>query len=261
MMRLPFTQFAQSTPLFTLNEARRLYKKDGRNRSLLNLLQRLKKQSRVRKIANGVYAGALSAVPLNRYRVPAALRDDAIVALHSALEFHGVTNQTFQTVYYFSARLRKDVVFEGITYHGVVPPRPMLLHSHHLFQTERGPEHVLVTGRERSFVDCLLFLDYSGGLEELDKSLAMFPSFDFDAALHYLKLLHSPWLYSRLGFLLDRHVDKLFFRGTVRDRFLRKLPRGVVYLADKRRGQRWVPLWKLMVPQMFSPSQAGSLQT
>jgi hypothetical protein len=89
----------------------------------------------------------------------------------------------------------------------------------------------------------------------------MFPSFDFDAALHYLKLLRSPWLYSRLGFLLDRHADKLFFRGEVRDRFLRKLPRGVVYLADKRPGQRWVPLWKLMVPQMFSPSQTGSLQT
>src|SRR5258708_7709383 len=105
MMRLPFTQFAQSAPLFTLEEARKRYNKDDRNRSLLNLLQRLKKQGRVRKIANGAYVGAFSAVPLNRYRVPGALRDDAVVALHSALEFHGVANQTFQTVYYFSARL------------------------------------------------------------------------------------------------------------------------------------------------------------
>ena len=77
-MRLPFSQFAQSTPLFTLDEARRLYKKDERNRSLLNLLHRLKKQGRVRQLANGAYAGAFSAVPLNRYRVPAALRDDAV---------------------------------------------------------------------------------------------------------------------------------------------------------------------------------------
>jgi predicted transcriptional regulator of viral defense system len=252
-MQLRFTQFAQFTPLFTLEEARRLYKKDKRNRSLLNLLQRLKNQGRVRQIANGVYAGASSAVPLNRYRVPAALRDDAVVALHSALEFHGLANQTFQTVYYFSSRLRKDVVFDGVTYHSVVPPRPLLLPTQRLRQTERGADNVLVTGRERSFVDCLLYLDYSGGLEELDKSLAMFPSFDFGAALDYLKLLRRPWLYSRVGFLLDRHADKLFFRGAIRDRFLRKLPRGVVYLADKHRGQRWVPLWKLMVPQMFSP--------
>jgi len=261
MMRLPFTQFAQSTPLFTLEEARKRYDKDDRNRSLLNLLQRLKKQSRVRQIANGVYAGALSAVPLNRYRVPAALRDDAIVAFHSALEFHGVANQTFQTVYYFSARLRKDVVFDGVTYHGVVPPRPMLIPPHRFFQTERGADHVLVTGRERSFVDCLLFLNYSGGLEELDKSVSMFPSFDFDAAYAYLNLLRSPWLYSRLGFFLDRHAEKLFFRGKPRDRFLQKLPRGVAYLADKRPGQRWVPTWKLMVPETFSPSRTSSVPT
>jgi predicted transcriptional regulator of viral defense system len=260
-MQLRFTQFAQSTPLFTLDEARKLYKKDERNRSLSNLLQRLKKQRRVRQIANGVYAGTLAATPLNRYRVPSALRNDAVVALHSALEFHGLANQTFQTVYYFSARLRKDVVFDGVTYHGVVPPRTLLVPSHQLFQTERGADHVLVTGRERSFVDCLLFLDYSGGLEELDKSLAMFPSFDFDAALAYLKLLRSPWLYSRLGFFLDRHADKLFFRGRARDRFLQKLPRGVVYLGDKRPGQRWVRTWKLMVPETFSPSRTGSVPT
>jgi predicted transcriptional regulator of viral defense system len=260
-MRLPFTQFAQSAPLFTLDEARKLYKKDERNRSLLNLLQRLKKQGRVRQIANGVYAGTFTAAPLNRYRVPSALRDDAVVALHSALEFHGLANQTFQTVYYFSARPRKDVVFDGVTYHSVVPPRPSLAPAHRLFQTERGAENVLLTGRERSFVDCLFFLDYSGGVEELDKSLAMFPSFDFEAALAYLKLLRSPWLYSRLGFLLDRHADKLFFRGKARDRFLHKLARGVVYLADKRPGQRWVPTWKLMVPETLSPSRTSSAQT
>jgi predicted transcriptional regulator of viral defense system len=137
----------------------------------------------------------------------------------------------------------------------------MLAPAHRLFQTERGADKVLVTGRERSFVDCLLFLDYSGGVEELDKSLAMFPSFDFEAALAYLKLLRSSWLYSRLGFLLDRHADKLFFRGKARDCFLQKLPRGVVYLADKRPGQRWVPAWKLMVPETLSPSRANSVST
>ena len=36
----------------------------------------------------------------------------------------------------------------------------------------------------------------------------MFPSFDFEAALAYLKLLRRPWLYARLGFLLDRHAEK-----------------------------------------------------
>jgi hypothetical protein len=95
----------------------------------------------------------------------------------------------------------------------------------------------------------------------LDKSLATFPSFDFEAALAYLRLLRRPWLYARLGFLLDRHAEKLFFRDKIRDRFLRKLARGVVYLADKRPGNRWVPTWKLMVPETLLSSGADSVRT
>ena len=119
---ISFTRFAQSTPLFTLREVRQRYGKGTHSRSVANMLYRLKHQSRVRQLIKGVYAGALAAVPLSRYHVPTALRDDAILALHSALEWYGVANQTFQTVYYFSARARNDVVFENVTYHRVARP-------------------------------------------------------------------------------------------------------------------------------------------
>jgi predicted transcriptional regulator of viral defense system len=260
-VHVSFTQFAQSAPLFTLKEARDSYGKDAHSRSILNMLYRLKRQGRVRQLASGVYAGTLSATPLNKYRVPAALREDAVVAFHSALEWHGVANQVFQTVYYLSARPRKNVVFDNVTYQRVAPPRALHNEQRKLLHVSLGPDHALVTDRERSFVDCLLYLDYSGGVEELDKSLAMFPSFNFDAALEYLKLLHKPWLYSRLGFLLDRHADKLFFRGTPRDTFLRKLPPGVAYLGSKRPGNRWVPTWKLMVPEALAPSEKRQIPT
>ena len=259
--RLTFTHFAQSTPLFTLGELRQKYGKKTGSRSILNMVYRLKQQGRVRQLTKGVYTGVLAAVALNRYRVPAALRGDATLALHSALEWHGVANQVFQTVYYFSARAREDVVFENVTYHRAAPPVALSRAREERFQTQETSEGFFVTSRERSFVDCLLSLDYSGGAEELDRSLAMFPSFDFDATLEYLELLRKPWLYSRLGFLLDRHADKLFFRDTARDRFLRHLPSGVAYLGNKRPGNRWVPTWKVMVPETFGPSVEGRVQT
>jgi predicted transcriptional regulator of viral defense system len=256
-----FTQFAQSAPLFTLKQARDSYAKDTRSRSILNMLYRLKRQGRVRQLAHGVYSGALAPAPPNRYLVPSALRDDAVVAFHSALEWHGVANQVFQSVYFLSTRPRKDVIFNNVTYHRVAPPRALHGERYKLFQVQLGADHVLATDRERSFIDCLMFLDYSGGVEELDKSLAMFPSFGFDAALEYLKLLRKPWLYSRLGFLLDRHADKLFFRGASRDQFLRRLPKGVAYLGSKRPGNRWVPVWRLMVPETLAPSAEGHIPT
>src|SRR5258708_39820398 len=157
--KVPFTQYAQYTPLFTVREARERYGKDMHSRSLPNLLHRLKTQGRVRFLANRVYAGALAAAPPNRYRVPRALRDDAVVALHSALELQGVANQVFQTVYYFSAGARKDVVFDHVTYHRVAFPRALASKSHLLFQTELVADKIPAAGRERSFVDCLLFRD------------------------------------------------------------------------------------------------------
>src|SRR5260370_1488357 len=211
-VHVPFTQFAQSTPLFTFKEARERYGKDSHTRSIVNIRHRLKRQGCLGKLANGVYAGTLAAVPLDRYRVPDALRDDAVVSLHSALEWHGVANQVFQTVYYFSARPRKDVVFDNVTYHRVAPPRVLNSPQQKRFQVTVDSDPVMVTERERSFVDCLMFLDYGGGVEELDKSLAMFPSFDFDVSLEYLKLLRKPWLYSPLGFLLYCHADSIFLR-------------------------------------------------
>lgn len=250
--KVSLTQFAQSSPLFTLEELGDRYGKKGSNRSVRNMLYRLKRQGRVRQLTKGVYAGALATASVNRYTVPSKLREDAVVAFHSALEFHGVANQVFQTVYYLSVRPRRNVTFEGVTYHCVAPPR-QLGRAHRLdFQAELSRDKVRATGRERSMVDCLAFLPYSGGVDELDRSLAMLPSFDFDVALEYLRLLSMPWLYARLGFLLDRHAERLFFKGKSRDAFLKRLPRGIAYLDRKRPGNRWVPTWNLMVPETLA---------
>jgi len=259
--RVPLTQFAQSSPLFTLEELGHHYGKKKPTRSVRNMIYRLKRQNRVRQLTKGVYAGALDTASLNRYSVPSKLRKEAVVAFHSALEFHGVANQVFQTVCYLSVRPRRDVTFEGVTYHCVTPPR-QLVRPHRLdFQVELSRDKVRVTGRERSIVDCLVFLPYSGGVDELDRSLAMLPSFDFDVALEYLRLLRMPWLYARLGFLLDRHAEKLFFKGKSRDAFLKRLPRGVAYLDRKRPGNRWVPTWNLMVAETLAPSTEQVVRT
>ena len=257
---LPLTQYAQTAPLVTLEDFRHRYGHRSSDRSIRNLLYRMKRDGRLRALTKGVYTGAFSAMPLNRYAVPGKLRRDAVVAFHSALELYGVANQVFQTVYYLSARLRKDLVFEGTTYHCVTPPRRLTGARRLDFQVEETPDQVRVTGRERSIIDCLVFLEYSGGVEEVDKCLAMLPSFDFEAALAYLKLLRRPWLYARLGYLLDRHADKLFFSGTWRDAMLRRLPRGVAYLGPKRSGYRWVPTWNLMVPETLAYIEEGSKQ-
>ncbi len=112
--------------------------------------------------------------------------------------------------------------------------------------------------RERAFVDCLLTLDYSGGLEELDRSLPMFPSFDFESAFEYLKLLGRPWLNARLGFFLDRHRARLYFEPAYRAFLLRRRPKGVAYLGKKEPGLRFVSEWNLMVPRSLMEAKESA---
>ena len=249
---IPLVRFAETTPLYTLAELAERYKSRSSARSVRNVIYRLAAQGRVRAVGRGVYAGTLVASPFNRYLLPSKVVSDAVIAFHSALEHGGVANQVFHTVYYLSQCARRDVVFDGTTFHRVALPRRLVAAQRENFQVETGPEGVRVTGRERSFLDCLTALEYSGGAEELDRCLAMFPSFDFELALKYLCILRRPWLYARAGYLLDRHAKKLFFEGKQRDKFLRHVPSGVVYLELKGSGSRWVQTWNLMVPPVLA---------
>jgi hypothetical protein len=58
-----------------------------------------------------------------------------------------------------SLRARKDVVFENVTYHRVAPPVALAHARKERFQTQSSSDGFLITNRERSFVDCLLFLE------------------------------------------------------------------------------------------------------
>jgi len=251
------TRYAETAPLFTLDDLRRLYGPNVASTLLSTVLYRLRRQGRVHAVCPGVYRGAFSQIQLNRFAVPSRLRPDAVIAFHSALEHAGLANQTFRTLYYLSARPRRDVLYEQQTYHRVAPPRRLVKAKRLEMQVELAGDKIRVTGRERTLVDCLLHLEYSGGVMELDQCLSMFPSFDFEKALDYLRVLKHPWLYARAGFLLDRHAERLFFSGKWRDELLRRKPRGVVYLDKKTPGLKWVPLWNLMVPPELARSGEG----
>lgn len=245
---MPLVRYAETTALYTISDLRTRYGGKTRGYWIYTLVSRLKRQGRIQSVCPGVYAGGLSSLSVDRYAVPSKLRPDAVISFHTALEFHGVGNQVFQTVYYQSARPRNDVVFDQVTYRRVSPFRKLLRLGRADFQVETARDGLQVTQRERSLVDCLAALEYSGGIEELDRCLAMFPSFDFEAALNYLNLQNRPWLYARLGYLLDRHAKRLFFAGKSRDAFLRRVPPGLVYLEKKSPGCRWIATWNLMVP-------------
>src|ERR1035437_9742814 len=105
----PLVRYAETAPLFTLDDLRQRYARGTTDRLIGDMLYRLKRQGRIRAVSAGVYTGGLSSAPFNRFALPAKLRPDAVIAFHSALEFAGMAIQVFQVTYYLSRRPGRDV--------------------------------------------------------------------------------------------------------------------------------------------------------
>ena len=108
---------------------------------------------------------------------------------------------------------------------------------------------VKVSDRERTVIDCLDRLNYSGGIEETVKSLHNFPSVNFDKLFKYLKKLNRKILFSKTGWMLQLLKEQ----WNVEDKFLIKLRKNLskrpMYLV-KREGEKYKfnSEWNLMVP-------------
>lgn len=102
-------------PVFTWEAFRR--EGEGRGLSKTVLAERIKyalERGRLKLLEKGLYAVVPPGVPTSafvpdRFLVVAALREDAVLAYHSALELLGFAHSVYRDVYYLSARRRKDL--------------------------------------------------------------------------------------------------------------------------------------------------------
>ena len=61
----------------------------------------------------------------DRFLVAAALRQDAVLAYHSALELLGLAHSVYRDAFYLTARPRKDVRLSGGRVRALLHPKPL----------------------------------------------------------------------------------------------------------------------------------------
>lgn len=166
----------------------------------------------------GVYAsrvGYLRQQPPDPLLLASKLTPDAVISHHSALEAHGV--------------------------------------AHSVFRRHTFLAYVRVTSRERTLVDCLAQPKWSGGLEELLRSVGSFPSLNVEALLEYLDVLGSPSLVARTAWVLFSAPDLWRLTDEDRAEFRNRIVRGPFYLWSRRGDLRFVAEWRLYVPAHSTP--------
>jgi predicted transcriptional regulator of viral defense system len=261
------SRFLSTHPVFRLEEFRAECGGGRSEDTVSNRLRQFVASGRLRLLFLGVYAvtplgqNAETFVP-DPLLVASRLTGDSLLAYHSAFEMLGYARQTFTQTTYLTTGPQRPRHLDQHTFVAVSPPRRLGGEWDRVAveTVERQGLAVRTTCRERALVDCLDRRRYSGGFEELLACVGALPSLDFELLERYLVALGHPPLFARVGFVLERFADRLFFDDYWRERFSQRLPASPVYLLRREPGNVLVRRWRLLVPESLDAEEGSVLQ-
>lgn len=250
--------FFAGHPVFTYREFASALASRGRsNRTPDSLLTYYVQTGRLVRVRRGLYASiptgaAPDECPVDPYLVAAKLTEDAVLAYHTALGFHGNAYSARWELFYLTGRRSRPLAFRDNHFRSV--PFPKALRERHqegfgVLVAERTGLDVRVTSLERTLVDVLDRPDLAGGWEEIWRSLESVEFFDIDRVVEYALLLQNGTTAAKVGLYLDQHREPLMVEDAHLDRLKERRPRTPHYLVRaSRKTGRLVKDWNLVVP-------------
>lgn len=256
---MKLNEFLAKHAVFTVIELDRFLANRGSGnpntrKSLLNYHRR---QGRIIPVRRGLYAtvpmGTDSATaPVDPYLLAAKMTGDAVLAYHTALEFHGRAYSVHWRLTYASTAKSLPVTFRSHEFRRVPVPAPLVAKGAEVFgvvRHSRSGVDLRVTNHERTLVDALDRPDVAGGWEEIWRSLESVEFFDLNQVIEYTRLLENSTTAAKVGFFLEQHREALMVEEGHLDSLRKLCPRQPHYLMRSRRKDcHWVRGWNLMIP-------------
>jgi len=252
--------FFRTHPVFTVEDFAG-FRSSGEShnvRTQESLLTYHVKASNIILVRRGLYAVVPSGAPAETYPVDpfllaSRMTKDAVLAYHTALEFHGKAYSVYEHFTYLAASPSHPVTFRSHRFKGVKFPRALILKDKAFFdvvKADRVGLEIRVTGLERTFVDVLNRADLTGSWEEIWRSLESVEFFDLDKVALYVDLLGNATTAAKVGFFLEQHRESLMVDEAHLKTFRDRRPRRPHYLErSRRKAGRFVSAWNLVVPE------------
>lgn len=253
-------EFFATHPVFTTQELADYQRSRGsRNRwTRKALLAHHREQGRLVLIRRGLYAVVPPGADpetheVDPYLVAAKLRDDAVLAYHTALELRGKAYSVFNEFFFLThTPPNQPTTLRSHRFRGVLFPKALRdkgKETHGVTAVDRSGVDIRVTRLERTLVDVLDRPDLSGGWEEAWRSLESVEYFDLDEVVTYALLLDNATTTAKVGYFLDQHRERLMVTEAHLEPLKRHLPKQPHYLERSRRHKgRLVSGWNLVVP-------------
>jgi predicted transcriptional regulator of viral defense system len=208
-------------------------------------------------VRRGVYAtvprgASAKTFQVDPYLLATKLTEDAVVAYHAALQFHGKAYSVWHRFHFLTCARVRTFSFRDLTFVPVQAPaavRSLRDLGGGIQEKSHAGGLARVATLERTLVDVLDAPSRAGGWEEVWRSLEMVEFFDLDAVINYTTKLRSALMAARVGFFLEQHREQLM----VEDQHLKALrklaPSQPRYLDAKRETGKLVSGWNLVVPE------------
>ncbi len=252
------TDFFTAHPVFTHAEYVTAHTATGRSeRTSNNLLAKHLRAGRLLRVRRGLYTVVPPGVDAHHatvdpYLVATKLSNDAVVAYHAALQFHGKAYSIWHRFHYLTSARARPTSFRGMEFQPVRAPvavRSLADFGGGVVEKRHAGGVVRVATLERTLVDVLDTPDKGGGWEEVWRSLEMVEFFDLDAVTDYALRLGSSLTVARLGFYLEQHRDALMVEDQHLEALRPHAPNQPSYLDSRRESGRLVSGWNLVVPE------------
>ncbi|MDR1964582.1 MAG: hypothetical protein LBQ50_12445 [Planctomycetaceae bacterium] len=256
---LRFSDFLAANEVFTVEDADRFLvaNKSGNTNTRSALLTYYRQRGKITLIRRGLYAVVPHGIQPETFFpdpfiVAAKMCSDAVLAYHTALEFHGRAYSLYKKHYFVSVHPSLRLSYNDFEIYRVSPPAPLFTKRYFMFGVElhhRGHSDIRVTSLERTFVDILDRPNLSGSWEEIWKSLESVEFFDLEQVEKYLRLLDNATTTAKVGFFLEQHQEPLMVDKSFLKRLQKHIPQQAHYIERKKRmGCRLVKQWNLLVP-------------
>jgi len=255
--RLKGTDFFAVHPVFSLDEAVAAMATDGGRPRVVKRLKYHLKTGRLKRVAREVYAVVPPTAPAENFRpdpfmVAKAMHPAGVFSHHSALELLGAAYSVWNQCSLYVAGRRRPLLLDGFVVRFLASPLPMQADSGKQFGTrriERQGMMLEVTGPERTLVEGFDRPSLAGGLEELVRSAAGFPTLDLDLLEEVLRRYGLARLWAATGWFLERFQTSFHVPETLLNRMEERRPRSRFYAERGQRGGALVRRWNLILPQ------------
>ena len=238
-------------PVFTAEYVNQYYDNVESTRSAL---KRLMNQKMIMKIRNNLYtcvSGETGAPVASRFQIACMITDSAYISHHTAIEYHGMSDQVFYDVYVSSKTRFHDFEFDGYTYKYVAS------------KTHTGVEEVQysggirVTNIEKTLIDSVKDMDKIAGMEEVITFIQSIRKLNEQKLRKYMDEYQNQFLYQKMGYMLERFNSSIGITEEFYQFCQEHIGKSKRYLSKDVYQGTYDAKWKMIVPDVKAYQKNG----